>query len=35
VEILGVSLDAILFVLLLVGWFVTMRFILPRLGVST
>jgi hypothetical protein len=35
VEILGVSLDVILFVLLLGGWFVLMRYILPRLGIST
>ena len=29
------SSDVVLFVLLLAGWFITMRFILPRLGVST
>ena len=34
-EILGVSADVILTILLLVGWIVVMRFVLPRLGVST
>jgi hypothetical protein len=34
-EILGLSGDVILTLLLLVGWVVLMRFILPRLGVST
>lgn len=34
-EILGLSSDAVLFVLLLLGWFVLMRFVLPRLGIST
>jgi hypothetical protein len=34
-EVLGVSLDVIVTVLLLVGWIVLMRFVLPRLGVST
>jgi len=34
-EILGLSLDAILTVLMLVGWIVLMRFVLPRMGVST
>jgi hypothetical protein len=34
-EILGVGGDAVLIVLLLVGWFVLMRFVLPRMGVST
>ncbi len=29
------GVDLILIILLLVGWFVVMRFILPRLGVST
>ncbi len=29
------SVDLILIILLLVGWFVLMRFVLPRLGVST
>jgi p-aminobenzoyl-glutamate transporter AbgT len=28
-------LDIVVVVLFLVGWFVLMRFILPRLGVST
>ncbi len=31
----GVSGDVILAVLFVVGWFVLMRFVLPRLGVST
>lgn len=34
-EILGVSSDVILTVLFLAGWFVLMRFVLPRMGVST
>ena len=34
-EILGLSLDTILTVLMLVGWIVLMRFVLPRMGVST
>jgi len=34
-EILGISGDVIVAILLLAGWFVLMRFILPRLGVST
>lgn len=34
-EILGLSSDVILTVLFLVGWFVLMRFVLPRMGVST
>jgi p-aminobenzoyl-glutamate transporter AbgT len=34
-EVFGVSADVILTVLLLVGWFLVMRFVLPRLGVST
>jgi hypothetical protein len=34
-DILGLSGDVILTLLLLVGWVVLMRFILPRLGVST
>jgi hypothetical protein len=34
-EILGISGDVIFAILLLVGWFVVMRFILPRLGIST
>jgi p-aminobenzoyl-glutamate transporter AbgT len=32
---MGSTLDIVLVVLLIVGWFVVMRFILPRLGVST
>jgi len=35
VEILGVSPDLILTVLFLVGWIVVMRFVLPKLGIST
>jgi p-aminobenzoyl-glutamate transporter AbgT len=27
--------EGVVFVLLLVGWFVLMRFVLPRIGVST
>jgi hypothetical protein len=34
-EILGLSADVILTILLLVGWVVLMRFVLPRFGVST
>jgi hypothetical protein len=34
-EILGISGDVIVTILLLAGWFVVMRFILPRLGIST
>jgi hypothetical protein len=34
-EIFGVSGDVILAVVLLVGWFVLMRYVLPRSGVST
>ena len=34
-EIFGLGLDVIVTVLLLVGWIVLMRFVLPRLGVST
>jgi p-aminobenzoyl-glutamate transporter AbgT len=34
-EILGIGGDVVLVVLLFVGWFVLMRFVLPRLGVST
>ena len=34
-EFLGTSGEVILTGLLLVGWFVLMRFVLPRLGVST
>jgi hypothetical protein len=32
---LGLNLDLVVPVLLLAGWFVLMRFVLPRLGVST
>jgi hypothetical protein len=35
VEIFGLSGEVVLTILLLVGWFVVMRFVLPRLGVST
>lgn len=34
-EIFGVNSDVILTILFVVGWFVMMRFVLPRLGVST
>ncbi len=34
-EIFGLSSDAVVTVLLLVGWIVLMRFVLPRMGVST
>jgi len=34
-EILGLSSDLVLAVLMLVGWIVLMRFVLPRMGVST
>lgn len=34
-EILGLSGDVVLAILLFAGWFVLMRFILPRLGIST
>lgn len=34
-EILGVSADLVLTILLIVGWIVLMRFVLPRLGIST
>ena len=34
-EILGLSIDLVLAVVFIVGWFVLMRFVLPRLGVST
>ncbi len=33
--ILGLSPDTVLVILVLVGWFVLMRFVLPRMGVST
>jgi p-aminobenzoyl-glutamate transporter AbgT len=32
---MGSTLGIVLVVLFLVGWFVLMRFILPRLGIST
>ena len=35
VAIFGLNLDALLPIGLLVGWIVVMRFILPRLGIST
>jgi hypothetical protein len=31
----GLSWDALVPIGLLIGWFVVMRFVLPRLGVST
>jgi hypothetical protein len=34
-EIFGLSGDWVLAILLLVGWIVLMRFVLPRMGVST
>ena len=34
-EIFGVSIDVVLAVLFFVGWVVLMRFVLPRMGVST
>jgi hypothetical protein len=34
-EIFGLSADLILTIILLVGWVVLMRVVLPRLGVST
>jgi hypothetical protein len=34
-EILGLSPDLILAIVFLVGWIVLMRFVLPRLGIST
>jgi hypothetical protein len=34
-EILGLRADVALPILILLGWFVLMRFVLPRLGVST
>ncbi len=34
-EVFGLSSDAVVIVLLLVGWIVLMRFVLPRMGVST
>jgi p-aminobenzoyl-glutamate transporter AbgT len=34
-EVLGLSSDVVVIVLVLAGWFVLMRFVLPRLGIST
>jgi hypothetical protein len=34
-QILGMGSDVVLAVLLIAGWFVVMRFVLPRFGVST
>jgi hypothetical protein len=34
-EILGQSSDLVLTILLIVGWIVLMRFVLPRMGIST
>lgn len=34
-DFLGLSSEVVLTIVLLVGWFVLMRFVLPRLGVST
>ena len=34
-EIFGLSVDLVLAVVFIVGWFVLMRYVLPRLGVST
>jgi hypothetical protein len=34
-EILGLRLDAIIAIVLVVVWFVMMRVVLPRLGIST
>jgi hypothetical protein len=34
-EILGLRADAIITIVLIVAWFVLMRFVLPRLGIST
>jgi len=34
-EILGVSSDLVSTILLIVGWIVLMRFVLPRMGIST
>jgi hypothetical protein len=34
-QIMGVGLEVILVLLAVVGWFVLMRFVLPRFGVST
>jgi p-aminobenzoyl-glutamate transporter AbgT len=34
-EVLGFVIETMAVLLLLVGWFVLMRFVLPRLGIST
>lgn len=34
-EVFGIGVDVVLAVLFIVGWFVLMRFVLPRLGIST
>jgi hypothetical protein len=34
-EVFGLSSDIVVTVILLAGWFVLMRFVLPRLGIST
>jgi hypothetical protein len=34
-EIFGLSPDLVVALVALAGWFVLMRFILPRLGIST
>lgn len=34
-EILGLDPDLVLAILFFVGWIVLMRFVLPRLGIST
>jgi len=35
IGMLGVDPDVLLAIVLLIGWFVLMRVVLPRLGVST
>jgi hypothetical protein len=34
-ELLGIGTDVVVSVLLLVGWVLLMRFVLPRMGIST
>ena len=34
-EIFGWSVDLVLAIVMLVGWVVLMRFVLPRMGIST
>jgi hypothetical protein len=34
-EFFGLSSDLVLTILLIVGWIVLMRFVLPRMGIST